>query len=279
MILAALASALCFALSATLHQRAAKRQPPGRALDPRLLLGLLRSRLWLSGWLPDTAAVVLQVVALRLGPLAVVQPAMTSGLFMAVLLEAAARRRRPVRRDLLAVSTGVGGLTGFIVLADVRAGVSRPAPAAWTGPAAVGTLIVLVCVLAAHRRVGAVRGALLGGAGGVCYGFAAALVKEVTGGYHGDPWQTLISWPVPALVIVGGVGLLLNQAAFQHGRLAAPLTALTLAEPVVATVLGVVVFREALTAEPVRIIGLLLAAGTAAAGVWLAATTTPEGHR
>ncbi len=88
MIFYALAGAFSFALSAALHQRAAAQQPRFAALDPRLLLRLFRNRLWLSGWIQDTAGVVFQVLALRSGALAVVQPIMASGLFMAVLIEA-----------------------------------------------------------------------------------------------------------------------------------------------------------------------------------------------
>ncbi|KXK63954.1 hypothetical protein AWW66_00455 [Micromonospora rosaria] len=224
---------------------------------------------------PDTAAVVLQAVALRLGPLAVVQPVMASGLFMAVLIEAAVLRRRVVRRDLCAVTVGVTGLAVFLLLADIGAGVPSVGAAAWTAPVTGAAVIVSACVGAAHRVTGAARGALLGVAGGLAYSFAAALVKDLTGRYHGNPWTTLATWPTAALLVAVAVGLLLNQTAFQHGRLAAPLTALTLTDPIAGFVIGVTVFRETLTPEPARLAGLVVSGGVVAVGVWLAATTTP----
>ncbi|WP_406073515.1 DMT family transporter [Micromonospora sp. NBC_01638] len=274
MIPIALASAFCFALASALHQRAAKQQPHSAALDPRLLFRLVRSRLWLSGWIPDSAGVTLQVIALRLGPLAVVQPVMASGLFMAVLIEAAMLRRRVARRDLLAVAVGVAGLTAFLVLADVHPGVPSVRPAAWTGPAICGALIVSGCVVAAYRLSGAARGALLGVASGLAYSLAAALVKYVTGRHRGDILTTVGSWPFAALVVVAAIGLLLNQAAFQHGRLAAPLTALTLTDPIASVIIGITIFQETLTANPARITGLTLAGVVTAAGAWLAATAS-----
>ncbi|MEV6816354.1 DMT family transporter, partial [Micromonospora sp. NPDC051296] len=214
MILAALAAALCFALSSALHQKAAKQQPQRAALDPRLILRLARSRLWLSGLIPDSAGVALQVVALRLGPLAVVQPVMASGLFMAVLIEAALIRRRVAGRDLIAVAVGVVGLTAFLVLADVRAGVRSPAPAAWTGAVVCAALIVAACVLVAHRLVDTARGAVLGAASGVAYSLAAALAKGAADRFHGNVLQTVVSWLFLALLAAAAVGLLLNQSAF-----------------------------------------------------------------
>ncbi len=269
MIPIALAAAFCFALASALHQRAAKQQPQYRVPDPRLLFRLVRSRLWLSGWIPDSAGVALQVVALRLGPLAVVQPVMASGLFMAVLIEAVMIRRRVAARDLLAVAVGVAGLSAFLVLADVRAGVDTPSPGAWIVPGNCAALVILAGVLVAYRLTGAARGALLGMASGLAFGLAAALVKDVAGRYHG--LASLVSWRVPALVVIVVVGLLLNQTAFQHGRLAAPLAALTLTDPVASVVIGVTVFQETLAVDPVRMVGLVIAGVTIAAGIWFAA--------
>ncbi|MDM4719492.1 DMT family transporter [Micromonospora sp. WMMA1363] len=274
MIPFALAAAFCFALSSVLHQRAAKHQPQYGVADPRLLLRLFKSRTWLSGWVPDTAGAIFQVLALRIGTLAVVQPVMASGLFMAVLIEAAVVRRRVAPRDLIAVAIGIAGLTAFLLIADIRPGVSSPRPAAWTVPAICAAVVISACVLAAHRLSGAARGALLGTAGGIAYSLAAALVKDLTGGRHGTLLATVVSWPAAALVVVVAIGLLLNQTAFQNGRLAAPLTALTLMDPVTSTILGITVFGESLTVTPVRIIGLVLAAATVAAAVWLAATSS-----
>ncbi|MFG1676991.1 DMT family transporter [Micromonospora sp. NPDC049282] len=282
MIFYALAAAFSFALSAALHQRAATRQPRFAALDPRLLLRLFRDRLWLSGWIPDTAGVVFQVLALRVGALAVVQPVMASGLFMAVLIEAAIAGRRIARRDLIAVAVGVVGLTAFLLLADVHAGVTRPLPAAWAIAMGCAVAAIAACVLTARRRHGAARGALLGVAGGVAYSFAAALIKDLTGGPAGSLLAAVVSWRSAALVVAVALGLMLNQAAFQQGRLAAPLTALTLTDPVVSVLVAIAVFRETLSHDPMRIVGLVLAAGTVGIGVWLAASacpTRPDGHR
>ncbi|BCB91999.1 DMT family transporter [Phytohabitans suffuscus] len=278
MIPAALAAAFCFALSSALQQRAAKQQPQHGALDPRLLLHLLRSRLWLSGWIPDSAGIAFQVLALRLGPISVVQPVMATGLFMAVLIEAAMSHRRIVRRDLVAIALGVAGMTAFLLLADVRPSGTSPPVTAWIIPASGATLTVAACVLAAHRLTGPARGAALGIASGLAYSVTAALIKDITGQHHSSLLDAALSWQVLALVVVGAVGLLLNQTAFQNGRLAAPLTALTLTDPIASVVFGITVFRETLTSNPPRVVGIVLAALAVAAGVWLTARTSATSH-
>jgi drug/metabolite transporter (DMT)-like permease len=58
-------------------------------------------------------------------------------------------------------------------------------------------------------------------------------------------WSALFgSWAVYAGVVVGVLGLLLAQIAFQTGDIGAPLAALTITEPLVAVVLAVTVLHD-----------------------------------
>ncbi|MCX4472150.1 DMT family transporter [Micromonospora sp. NBC_01655] len=269
----ALAAASCFAVSTVMHQRAAKRQRRHAALDPRLLLRLLRTRLWRLGWAPDVAGAGLQALALRFGPLTLVQPLMASGLFLAILVEAGWSRRRVGRRDLLGATAGLLGLAVLLAAAEPRAGVPAPTAHAWWA-VALGTGGVVAVALALSAVVaGATRGALLGLAAGILYGVAAALVKALAAGFHGDIGALLVDPLLPAAALVALAGLIINQSAYQSGRIAAPLTALTLADPVVSVVLGVTAFREAVTLGGPRIVVLALAVAAIVAGVWLAGTS------
>ncbi|SCF08254.1 hypothetical protein GA0070558_12614 [Micromonospora haikouensis] len=271
----ALGAAFCFAVSTTMHQRAAKRQRRHHPLDPRLLLRLLRTRLWRLGWAPDVAGVGLQAVALRFGPLALVQPLMASGLFMAILIEAGWNRRRAGARDLLGATVGLVGLAAFLTAAEPQAGIPAPTAGAWWRVAlGVGGVVAVALALSA-LVTGAARGALLGFAAGTLYGVAAALVKALTGGFHGDLRALVVDPLLPASAVVAVTGLVINQSAFQSGRIAAPLTALTLADPVVSVVLGVTAFRETITLGGPRVAVLALAVVAIVVGVWLAGTASP----
>ena len=77
-VVVALAAAVCFAFASAVQQRAAKQEKAHRTFDPRLLLRLLHRPMWIASWAPDAAGSVLQALALRFGPLSLVQPILVS---------------------------------------------------------------------------------------------------------------------------------------------------------------------------------------------------------
>ncbi|MGI5215697.1 DMT family transporter [Plantactinospora sp. CA-290183] len=272
-IVLGVASAACFALSSVLEQHAAKQERPTRTIDPRLLIRLLHRPLWLFGWVPDGIGTVLQALALRFGPLALVEPLLASGLFMAVPLEAALERRRPHRRDMILVVVGAVGLVAFLAAANPRGGVTQPSLLAWIGVGiAIGSLAAL-CLVIAWRTQNATRGLMLGIATGLLYAGAAALLKTVTSKLPDHPLSLLTDWHLYALIVVGGVALTLNQNAFQGGPIAAPLTAIALLDPFTSVLIGVTAFKEELSLEGPRLFIGLLGVLAMTVGIWLARRT------
>lgn len=261
-----------------MEQHAAKQERPTKTLDPRLLVRLVRRPLWLFGWLPDAAGTGLQALALRFGPLALVQPILVSGLFMAIPLEAAFERRRPHRRDLAVVAIGVVGLTAFLTAADPRAGVPQPSTLAWLGVALGFGPVFAACLAIAWRANDATRGIFLGIATGLLYALAAALLKTLTATLAKEPLSVFTNWHLYALVLVGFGGLMLNQNAFQGGPLAAPLTAITLVDPVATVVIAVTAFHEKLSINGPRIVIEVAAIVAMVVGIWLASTTRSSGR-
>ncbi|MEE6259680.1 DMT family transporter [Plantactinospora sonchi] len=272
-IVLGLASAACFAVSSVLEQRAAKQEKPTRTIDPRLLIRLVRRPLWLLGWVPDAVGTLLQAIALRFGALALVEPLLVSGLFMAIPLEAALERRRPHRRDMLVVVIGVVGLTAFLATANPRGGVEEPSALAWIGVgAAIGALVAL-CLVVAWRTQNAARGLVLGIATGLLYALAAALLKSVTEKLPDDAAGVVTDWHLYVLILVGGTALTLNQNAFQGGPIAAPLTAIALLDPFTSVLIGVTAFQEELSLEGPRLLIGLLGVVAMSLGIWLARRT------
>lgn len=273
----ALGSAACNALSTVLQQRAAKQARPRVALDPRLLIQLLRRPMWLFSWLPDFAGTGLQALALRFGPLALVQPALVSGLFLAIPLEAVINRSRPQARELIAVAVGVIGLTAFLASAQPSTGVPNPSARAWLAVGLGSGLVIAACLALSARSTAAARGTLLGIATGIFNALIAALIKPIATGITADPLKELTDWHLYALIPVGIAGLLLNQNAFQSGPLAAPLTALTLVDPVTSVVIAVTAFHEHLAIDGPRLVIELVSTVVMAFGIWLASTSRRDG--
>lgn len=239
-IAVACAAAVLFGLTAALQHAAAGRVDRRPVLDPRLLTQLIRSRLWLVGGACDAAASALQAWAARLLPVTLAQPVLVLGLPFAVVFRNAFARRWPRRREIVGCLVCASAVALFVVLTQPQ-GIARV-------PGGRG-LEVLAAALAGTAALGlsarrASRPALVAGvAGGVALGIAAVLLRAVVGSWHGHPDAR---WYLAALLLLlaGSLGLLTTQSAFQYGPLPAPLAALTLVEPAVATVGGTAVLGE-----------------------------------
>jgi hypothetical protein len=264
----ALGAASCFAYASALQYQGAREVPRHAPMDPRLFGQLIRRPRWIAAWLPDAAGTGLQAWALAVGALALVQPILVSGLFLAILLEATLRRRAPSRRDLIAVGLSMVGLVAFLVTASPRGGISEPTPRAWAGVGLATAVLVAACLAPARRAAPALRGILLGVATGVLYGLVAALLKVTTARLDLGLRALFTDWYVYALAAVGLAGYLLNQNAFQSGPIAAPLTALTLADPVFSVAVAVTAFHEQLAFTGPRLVVEVIAVAVMAGGVW-----------
>jgi drug/metabolite transporter (DMT)-like permease len=264
-VLAALGSAAAYgSASAVQHEQAGvveKRQ----ALDPRLLATLATRPVWLLGILGDVVGAVLQLVALRFGPVPLVQPLIVSALPVAVVVSAAMRRARVTTREW-------GGLllcsTGLLLLAPASAtdDLGRPAADwAWGTATVVLTAVVAGALLLARVRP-ATAPVAIGLAAGVAAGATAVLLAACAARID-DPARLLRS-PAPyAVAVVGALVLLLTQAAFQTGAIAAPLSTLTVAEPIVAVILAAAVMHQTVSSDPWLRIAAAVGAAVAVLGV------------
>jgi len=260
-----LGSALSFAASTNLKHSSAGEMPevPRMRAGPlaRFVAATLSHRLWLAGTVTDLIGLSLQVLALHFGDLAVVQPLLISGLLFALLLRR--RQGRPVTaHEVRWALVLTGCLIAFLFLAGANP--TGPHP---TGPdrlpavvaAGVGALLALTCVGLAHRRKPAAdAAALMGVAVGVVYAATAALLKALTDLVVHGPWALLASWQLYAVIVIGAVGLLLSQLAFQAGPLTASLPAIATVDPLLSIVVGVLVYDEHIHRGPWSGFGLVV---------------------
>jgi hypothetical protein len=267
---AALAAACCYAVAATVMHRAVGREPVAHTLDPRLLGRLVRRRMWLGGVGADIAGTGLHGTALALGPLALVQPLLVTGLVVAVPLEAATNRRRPSRREFGGVIAAGAGLATFVVVADPRPGPVPPADADLITVAVGAGAVMAALLLVASHTSGEVRATALGVATGAGFALAAALAKACLDRLARDGFgAVLVDWRLPALAAVGLAAVVLNQNAYQAGGLAGPLTGIVLTDPLGSVAIAVVAYGEQVRTSPAAIAVEVLALAAMAVGVWL----------
>jgi drug/metabolite transporter (DMT)-like permease len=250
-VVLALLAAVGYAVASVLQHHAARDEPDELALRPGLLWRLLRRPQWLLGTAADIVAFGFQALAIGLGSLVVVQPLLCAGLLFALPLSAAWQGRRLERRDWVAALALSVALAVFLVVGDPSVGKDFPTTRAWVVAGAVIGPAVAVCLVAAMRTQHTARAVLLAFATALLYSVTAVLTKAAVTEL-GDGLGVFFSSWEPYVGIALGIGaLLVNQSAFQAGELQASLPTLTAAEPIVGSVLGLVMLDELITAAGV----------------------------
>ncbi|MEO6879705.1 MAG: DMT family transporter [Mycobacteriaceae bacterium] len=244
-ILLAVAAAMGNATASVLQRKATTTQDE-HASALQLMLGLIRTPLWVGGIAAMGVGFLLQAAALATGPIALVQPVLIVELSFTLLLAAAVFHRGLHRREWGAVAGMSIGLA--VLLESVRPSGGDPYSAPlgrWLLGTAITLGVVVVLIVLGFRTHGPARAAYLGVATGMGFGFTAALLAAVAGAHsHAGFGGVLTSWQTYLLIGLGPGFVFLLQKALQAGTLVASQPALTLSNPIVAAVFGIAVFHE-----------------------------------
>ncbi|MEU7764968.1 DMT family transporter [Nocardia sp. NPDC049190] len=237
----AVLAALLFAVAAVTQQRAAAAVPEGESL----VRSLARNPRWLAGIVGDAGGYAMQVAALALGAVLLVQPILVSALVFALPLAARLNNRRITPRTWLTALILTAALACFLLVGDPTEGNTSAPLREWILPLGFMLALIVGAVVGGIIAVDPARRALLLGAvSGSLYGLAAALTSYVTDLFEHGLLHVLGSWQTWALIAAGVTGVYLQQRAFQAGPLAASLPAVTIAEPLAAAFLGLTVLDE-----------------------------------
>ncbi|MEV6428129.1 DMT family transporter [Nocardia sp. NPDC051463] len=250
-IVCALLAALLFALAAVAQQHAAAAVPESASL----IRALLRNPRWWAGILGDAGGFAMQVVALALGAVLLVQPILVSMLVFALPLSARLNGRKVTGRTWATAIALVMALACFLIVGDPTEGNANAPLLEWIVPLAIllGMIAAAIAVGAA-TPVPALRAMLFGTAGGALFGLAAALTEYVTTLFEHGLGQVLGSWQTWALVAASLIGFYLQQRAFQAGPLVASLPAITITEPLAAAYVGITVLDERLRTNTIGLV-------------------------
>ena len=248
--LLAVLAACANATSSVLQRKANREVPQSENLSLRLIGRLLHQPVWFGGILAITFGFLLQATALGFGELATVEPILVLELPLTLILASRVFGQQMRWQEWSFSAAMTAGLGGLLFLLSPSAG--RNGGVQWWGWAvgvSLNVLLVLVLVMFGRRepvrgRGSAYRAGLLGIAAGSMFGLTAALMKGMTRTFSHGLVDLFTSWEIYGMVAAGLVGMFLVQSAMNAGGLIAAQPGLTLADPVISVLWGVLAFHE-----------------------------------
>jgi drug/metabolite transporter (DMT)-like permease len=272
----ALCAAFSNALNVTTQHLASTSGRAARASGLRLALSLLRSPLWLFGWVAAVAAFVFQAAALNNGQLSIVQALLVTELVFGLGLRAVWIHQDVRPAAWAAAGVTCVGLAAFVLIDQPRGGTSSPPAHAWLGVLGAFGGAAAAMTLAARWGSPRRRAALYAAAAAIVWALVATFIKTAT--------QTLTDagvaamfgdWPVYALAVGGVGGIVLVQAALHVGPLSVSQPLLVILDPTASVLLSILLFQEHYAGGPAAVAGSVAGFVVMCVGVLALTRTAP----
>jgi drug/metabolite transporter (DMT)-like permease len=267
--LLALCAALASAFGNVIRQRSAQEITDKPVGHIKLFRMSFRDTRW---WLGATAAVAnygLLAAALGLGSVVLATSLQVTALLFALPIYTRLTHHRVTRWEWMWALVLAVGLATFLTIGNPEAGHSRGSLTTWIAVAAAMGPTLVLCVLAARlwpaRQAAAILLALVAGASLAVF---AVLTKGVIEIFEGGVGAVVRAPEVYAWVVLALAGMIFQQSSFRAGALTASMPTVLVAEPVVASVLGVIVLGETLDARGPEVIALAAAVAVIILATW-----------
>ena len=242
----ALGAAFFIAIGDVIHQRSAHEVTDEPVSHVDLFMRLLRDGQWWLGSLVSAAGFGLQAAALGLGSVLLVQALLVTSLLFALPINARLTHRRVTRWEWTWAALLAAAVAVIVTVGNPTAGHSRASFETWTAVIAVLGPALVLCVVGARIWSGPVSAVLLALVSGALWGVFAVLTKGVVDRLDDGLWALLRTPELYVWALVAIAGTAWQQSSFRAGALTASLPTMTVAEPVVGWVLGIVVLGETL---------------------------------
>jgi drug/metabolite transporter (DMT)-like permease len=201
---------------------------------------------WLLGTLVLLVGYVFQAGALDRGRLSVIQPLLVSTVVFVLPLGYLLTRQHVGRREVWGAVAIVVGLGLFVSFGDPAGGNANASNAQWA--LTIGLLSLLCILLLALGGGGLSRkAAVYGTVAGVLFGLSSSLAMPTLDYLHESVGTMLSHWECYALAMAGVIGFVVQQVSLGTGRLAPAVATVSVANPVVAVLIGIVLLDERLS--------------------------------
>ena len=262
----ALGAAFLFALAAALQQKGALNLPELSLRNPASLVRLAGQTMWLLGTIALLVGYVLQAAALDRGRLAIIQPLLVMTVVFALPLGYVLTAQHIGRSEVVGAAVIVVGLALFAVYGDPAGGKENAPASEWA--IAIAILGVVCAVLLAFGGRGglSLKAGVYGTVAGILFGLSAALTKPTLDYLHAGIEELLTHWEPYALAVAGILGFVLQQISLATGKLAPSVATVSVANPIVGILLGVLLFDERLSRPGWHVLVACIGLGMALVG-------------
>ena len=259
----ALIAAFLFALAATLQQKGALNLPTISLADPMSLVRLVGQKVWLLGTVALFAGYLFQAGALDRGRLSVIQPLLVTTVVFALPLGYFLTKQHVGRREVIGAIVIILGLGLFVYFGDPAGGKENAPNDEWAiAIAAIAALSAVLLVFGSRGGL-SMKAAVYGTVAGLMFGLSSALTKPTLDYLHESVSTMLSHWECYALAIAGVGGFVLQQVSLGTGRLAPSVATVSVANPLVGILLGILLLDERLSRPAWHVV-------LAVIGLWLA---------
>jgi hypothetical protein len=282
-IASAVGASVLYNTSIALQALEAREVSHEHSLRPSLIGKLVRNRRWLGATALGLAGWPLEIVALLLAPLTVVQPCIASGLILLLWLGATKLGEAPGRREWMAVAAIVVGVGGVAWAAP-----ERTTDHAGAGAIALALVLVAIPALAPYALRGRVRsiGALATVAAGCGYAWTAIASKLLTDELATGAIVVAAVW-LGTAAASEGIALLSEMSALQRRAATHVAPTMFAVQIIVPVLLAPLIFGESWADTPldgaalvgsmaIAVAGTVLLAGSKAVGAVIAAAHTDD---
>ena len=247
----ALLAAICFALAATLWQKAALSMSGISFRRPKSLLLLLTRWVWLLGLVAQVVGVLLQAAALDRGRVSIIQPLLVTTVIWALPLGYFLTKQTIGAREVIGAAIIVVGLALFALFGQPAAGVDNAPGSDWVASILVICAVCVSLLVFANRGSLSMKAAFLGTVAGLLYGLSATLMKPVVESLHTESLGAVVAgWQFWVWAAAGLIGFGFQQLSLSTGKLVPSVAAVSVANPVVSVILGALVLQERLEKNP-----------------------------
>ncbi len=272
-IVAAVGASVLYNTSIALQALEVRDVSHEHSLRVSLIGKLLRNRKWLGATALGLIGWPLEIVALLLAPLTVVQPCLVSGLIVLLWLGATKLGESPGRREYVAVAAIVAGVAGVAWAAP-----ERTTDHAGTMAIVLALGLVAIPIVAPYvlRRRGSTLGFVAVLSAGFGYAWTAIASKLLTDELAAGALLVAVVWLATALASEA-LALLSEMSALQHRPATHVAPVMFAVQVLVPVILAPLIFEERWSTTPldgaalvafmtVALAGTMLLAGSKAVG-------------